>query len=125
MGVDHSVTRSHQLELVLDLVAWADEHCVSLSSLSRAFSGDHLHLAQMLLGSPTTQLLCPLCVAASDELLRGNVVLRGDGRTFRSSPHIPYIHYHRIVPDLLHLQMRVLSRQYPCVWCVQPAAEQD
>jgi hypothetical protein len=121
MGVDHSVPRSHQLELVLDLVAWADEHCVSLSSLSRAFSGDHLHLAQMLLGSPTTQLLCPLCVAASDELLRGNVVLHGDGRTFRSSSyiqdlvhHIPYTLYHRIVPDLL-----------PCLWCEQDNAEQE
>jgi hypothetical protein len=63
--------------------------------------------------------------AASDELLRGNVVLRGDGRTFRSSPHIPYIHYHQFVPDLLHLQMRVSQRQLSCLWCEQDNAEQE
>jgi hypothetical protein len=74
-------------------------------------------------------------VAAFDELRdrRGNVVLRGDGRSVvlrgdgrivrRGDPLIPYIPY--LIPDLLHLQMRVLSAQYPCVWCAQPAAEQE
>jgi hypothetical protein len=61
--------------------------------------------------------------AAAGELLRVNVVLRGDGRAFRSSPyihdlvhHIPYILYHSIVPDLLGL---------PCLWCEQDNVEQE
>jgi hypothetical protein len=72
--------------------------------------------------------------AAFDELRdrRGNVVLRGDFRSvvFRGSDvrivlrgDVPPSH--GIVPDLLHRQMRGLSRQYPCVWCAQPAAEQE
>jgi hypothetical protein len=70
--------------------------------------------------------------AASNELLRGNVVLRGDGRTFRSSPyihalvhHIPYIPYTLYQPDLLHLDMRNSQRLLPCLWCEQDNAEQE
>jgi hypothetical protein len=67
--------------------------------------------------------------AAAGELLRVNVVLRGDGRTVGQRPSI-YIPYH--APDRqyverghFHLQMLLPQRQPPCRRCEQDNAEQE
>jgi hypothetical protein len=57
------------------------------------------------------------------------LTLVGDGRSsFVAFVAIPYISYRHIMCDYLHLSMLLGTRPMtplPCLWCAQPADEQD